>query len=210
MSLVLALVALFVPIDASAQQATAKLPPGFVEEVLVGGLEQPTSMSWAPDHRLWIGGKNGHVWTLHLEDLQAPELTAIGQIRVSTDREQGLSGIAVDPDYSENRHIWIYYTTPGPRGQGGDVVVRNRLSRFRHVGQQLVDETVMLELPDSANFNHNGGCLRFASDKTLFVSTGDDEQGSVTAQDKHDLRGKILHINRDGSPAAGKTPPFRR
>ena len=48
---------------------------------------------------------NGHVWTLHLEDLQASELVAIGRIRVSTDRELGISGIAVDPDYSENRHI---------------------------------------------------------------------------------------------------------
>ena len=104
-SLVLALCGLSAPIDASAQQATARLPPGFVEQVLVGGLEQPTSMYWAPDDHLWIGGKNGHVWTLHLEDLQAPELVAIGRIRVSTDRELGISGIAVDPDYSENRHI---------------------------------------------------------------------------------------------------------
>ena len=66
MSLVLALCGLSDPIDASAQQATARLPPGFVEQVLVGGLEQPTSMYWAPDDHLWIGGKNGHVWTLHL------------------------------------------------------------------------------------------------------------------------------------------------
>ena len=163
---------------------------------MVGGLEQPTSMYWAPDHHLWIGGKNGHVWALHLEDLQAPELVAIGRIRVDTGGERGLSGIAVDPDYAENRHIWIYYTTEGRP-------YRNRLSRFRHVGQQLVDEIVMLESPDLANQIHNGGCLRFASDKTLFVSTGDDFQGSITAQDTHDLRGKILHINRDGSPAAG-------
>ena len=103
---------------------------------------------------------------------------------------------AVDPDYSENRHIWIYYTTPRSP-------YRNRLSRFRHVGRQLVNETVMLESPVLGSQIHNGGCLRFASDKTLFVSTGDDRQGNSTAQDTHDLRGKILHINRDGSPAAG-------
>ena len=47
-------------------------------------------------------GENGNPG---LEDLQAPELVAIGRIRVSTDRELGISGIAVDPDYSENRHI---------------------------------------------------------------------------------------------------------
>ena len=159
MSLVFALVTLFTPIDASAQQATAKLPPGFVEEVLVAGIREPTSMSWAPDNHLWIGGKEGYVWTLHLEDLQAPELVAIGRIRVDTGGERGLIGIAVDPDYAENRHIWIYYTTERRP-------YRNRLSRFRHVGQQLVDETVMLETPDLVHQVHNGGCLRFASDKT--------------------------------------------
>ena len=196
MGLVLALFAIFTPIAASARQATATLPPGFVEEVLVGGLLQPTTMAWAPDDHLWIGGKNGDVWTLHLENPQAPELVPIGRLRVRTDGEQGISGIAVDPDYSENRHIWIYYTTAGNN-------YRNRLSRFRHVGEQLVDETVILETPELDNNIHNGGCLRFASDKTLFVSTGDDDKGSETAQDTRDLRGKILHINRDGSPAEG-------
>jgi len=167
-----------------------------MEETLITGIPQPTSMSWAPDHHLWIGAKEGYVWTLHLEDRRAPELVAIGRLRVDTDGERGLSGIAVDPDYLENHHIWVYYTTD-------ERPARNRLSRFRHVGQQLVDETVMLETPDLENDIHNGGCLRFASDGTLFVSTGDDDQGGRTAQNTHDLRGKILHINRDGSPAAG-------
>jgi len=172
-----------------------------VSEALISGLLAPTSMAWAPDGHLWIGGKNGDVWTLNLENLQAPELVAIGRIRVNTDGERGISGIAVDPGYSENGHIWIYYTTEGTPFRNR-LSIRNRLSRFRNVGEQLVDETVMLETPDLGNISHNGGCLRFAADKTLFVSTGDDDKGSETAQNTHDLRGKILHINRDGSPAA--------
>jgi glucose/arabinose dehydrogenase len=201
MSLLLVLFATVTPIDASARQSTAGLPPGFVSEALVAGLVAPTTMAWAPDDHLWIGGKNGNVWTLHLENLQAPELVVIGRIPVNTEGERGISGIAVDPDYSENRHIWIYYTTAGVPFKNR-LSIRNRLSRFRHVGEQLVDETVILETPDLGNINHNGGCLRFAADKTLFVSTGDDDKGSETAQNTHDLRGKILHINRDGSPAA--------
>ena len=41
-----------------------------------------------------------------------------------------------------------------------------------------------------------------AADKTLFVSTGDDLQKSDTSQNKHDIRGKFLRIQRDGSPAS--------
>ena len=41
------------------------------------------------------------------------------------------------------------------------------------------------------------GCLRFAEDKTIFLGMGDDSQGSVTAQDPYDLRGKILEPGGD-------------
>ncbi|MDA1183545.1 MAG: PQQ-dependent sugar dehydrogenase [Acidobacteria bacterium] len=191
---VAALVALCTPTGASAQRVAARLPAGFVEQVLVEGLTRPTTMAWAPDNRLWIGGKEGYVWSLDLRDLQAPALDAFGQIPVNTEGDHGLVGIAVDPDYSTNHHIWVYYTTDQP--------IRNRLSRFRHVGQQLVDETIMLETSDLQSPIHTGGCIRFAQDKTLFVSTGDDQVGNAS-QNTFDLRGKILHINRDGSPAAG-------
>jgi hypothetical protein len=41
------------------------------------------------------------------------------------------------------------------------------------------------------------------------MSTGDDGRGS-SAQNPRDLRGKILHLNRDGSPAAGNPFPDGR
>ena len=179
--------------------SAAELPPGFVEELIVENLLGPTAMHWAPDRHLWIAGKRGDVWVLRLEDLRNPEVTHVARLPVSFDGERGISGIGVDPDFSDNRHIWLYYNTPDPP-------VRNRLSRFRNVGDQLVDETIIFETEDLQDNVHNGGCIRFAADKTLFVSTGDDHQGSVTAQKTRDIRGKILHINRDGSPAAGN--PF--
>jgi PKD repeat protein len=100
-----------------------------------------------------------------------------------------------DPDYVTNRHVWIFYKTMSP--------TRNRVSRFTRQGDTLVDETVMLDGPVTVSDFHNGGSLRFASDKTLFISMGEDTLGTQVAQDPHELRGKILRINRDGSPAAG-------
>jgi glucose/arabinose dehydrogenase len=178
------------------------LPPGFIEELVASELVGPMSMSWGPGGDLWIGGAQGHVYLLHLEPgTGAPPgvPTLVAQLPVSNQGERGTIGIAVDPDYLQNQFIWVFYSKLDPP-------FRNRLSRFRHVGDQLVEETVILETPDLLNDIHNGGCLRFASDKTLFISTGDDGQGSDTSQNPHDLRGKILHINRDGSPAAGN--PF--
>ncbi len=148
-------------------------------------------MAWGPNGELWLGGRLGHIWVL-----RENELVQVARLATSAFRERGVHGIAVDPDYDSNQHVWIYYSTDGPP-------FRNRLVRFLHVGDQLVDETLILETPELVADIHNGGCIRFASDETIFLSTGDDDQHSDTSQNPHDIRGKILHINRDGSPAQG-------
>lgn len=178
------------------------LPPGFVEELVASELVGPMSMDWGPGGDLWIGGAQGHVYLLRADPNAASRYfppIVVAELPVSNQGERGIIGIAVDPDYTQNRFLWVFYSKRNPP-------FRNRLSRLRHVGDQLVEETVILETPDLLNDFHNGGCLRFASDKTLYISTGDDGQFNDTSQDPHDLRGKILRINRDGSPAAGN--PF--
>jgi hypothetical protein len=55
----------------------------------------------------------------------------------------------------------------------------------------------------SSATNHNGGTLRFAPDKTLYASMGDnDTDGDALpkSRDMSDLRGKLLRITRDGIP----------
>ena len=197
-------IALAVGLGASSSAFPSNLPPGFVEELVASELVGPMSMAWGPGGDLWIGGAQGHVYLLRLgaspgSPPRSREPILVAQLPASNQGERGVIGIAVDPDYARNHHIWAFYSK-------SDRPFRNRLSRFRHVGDQLTEETIILETPDLLNDFHNGGCLRFASDKTLYISTGDDGQFSDTAQDPHDLRGKILHINRDGSPAAGN--PF--
>jgi glucose/arabinose dehydrogenase/chitodextrinase len=173
----------------AAAAAASEIPAGFQETTYVSGLVQPTAMAFGPSGELWITGKLGHVW---LSSNGALSLET--ELPVLSNGEQGIEGIAVDPDYATNQFIWIYYTRSNPKP------AQNVLSRFRHVGDQLVEETVMLPAAIVMAELHNGGCLRFAADKTLFVSTGDDHQ-STKAPDRSNLRGKILHLNRDGSPA---------
>lgn len=175
--------------------SATQLPAGFKERVVVSGVVGPTSLAWGPDGELWIAGKEGQVWVL-----RDGRLRKMAQLPVNTDGERGIIGIAVDPDYPTTRGIWIHYTAATP-------VAHNRVSRFGDDDARLVDEAVVIEGPPLKNAMHNGGCLRFAPDGTLFVSTGDDDQRAVTAQDPHDLRGKLLHLNRDGAPAAGN--PYR-
>lgn len=166
----------------------ADLPPGFSGTLLSNDLFRPTAMDFGPNGEIWITGKHGQLWIY-----RGGSLIRAGRISVDLEGERGIGGIALDPDYATNGHVWLYYTVPAPRPH-------NRLSRFKNAGDRLADETVMVDGPPLQSPYHNGGCIRFAPDKTLFLTLGDDEQESV-AQDTHDLRGKVLHLDRNGRPA---------
>lgn len=175
---------------ASYRALAANLPPGFEEVVVASGgtLSSLRSIAFAPDGDLFIAAGYGWVWVL-----SDGVLTKVAEIPVHFYGEAGLCDVTIDPDYATNRGVWISYS-PSETSL--------RVSRFTYSGGQLVNEAIITEWPVSGPF-HLSASLRFASDKTLFISTGDNEQRSTTSQNAHDLRGKVLHINRDGSGAAG-------
>jgi glucose/arabinose dehydrogenase len=97
--------------------------------------------------------------------------------------EGGLLGVAVSPDYEDDRYIYAYYTTRAD----------NRVVRFR-MGER--PEPILTGIP--VNTYHDGGRIKFGPDGMLYVSTGDaGETGN--SQDRNSLGGKILRIEPDGS-----------
>ncbi len=169
------------------------IPPGYQESVAVSGLVQPVTFDWDPDGALWIGTRTHAVWIF-----DQGQLTQVASLDGSLSGEQSLGALRLDPDFASNGHAWIYYTGPAP--------ARNRLSRFTFDGATLIDETIMVEGPELQSDIHNGGCLAFGADGSIYLGMGDDSLGTLTAQDPFDLRGAILRVLPDGSPAPGN--PF--
>jgi glucose/arabinose dehydrogenase len=97
--------------------------------------------------------------------------------------EGGLLGVAVSPDYENDRYVYAYYTTEHD----------NRVVRFR-LGEK--PEPVLTGIP--VNTYHDGGRIKFGPDGMLYVSTG-DAGDSANSQDRNSLGGKILRIEPDGS-----------
>ena len=160
-------------------------------------LSRMVGMTYAPDgsDRLYVVLQPGRIVSFPNDpDVDSAELFLDIRDRVN-DRgeEEGLLGLAFDPQYAVNGHLYVYYSASGPR--------RSVVSRFsasadgRRAGP--ASERVLLEVAQPFS-NHNGGQIAFGQDGYLYIGMGDggsrgDPQGN--GQDPGTLLGSILRIN---------------
>jgi glucose/arabinose dehydrogenase len=168
----------------------------FIVEVPVMALDVPWSMAFAPDGRLFLTERGGRVRILNAA-ISTSEL-ALTLDDVYTQGEAGLLGLALDPGFTQNRFVYLYYSAATI---GGAV---NRVVRYREAGSRLTDRVVLLDNIPAAPI-HDGGRLRFGPDGLLHITTG-DAAVTALAQDLGSYGGKILRLNRDGS--APRENPF--
>jgi glucose/arabinose dehydrogenase len=160
----------------------------FRVETVLTGLEIPWSMNFAPDGRLFVTERPGRVRIVTLGGASELALTLDG---VYAQGEAGLLGLALDPEFAQNRFVYLYYSATVT---GGAV---NRIVRYREVNSRLGERVVLLDNIPAAPI-HDGGRLRFGPDGLLYASAGDAADASL-AQDVASLAGKILRLNRDGT-----------
>lgn len=162
----------------------ATAPEGDIRTV-ASNLETSWGISFLPDSDLLVTERSGRVQRIGSDGVTYE----VAGVRETS--EGGLLGIALHPDFDQNKHVYLYSTTD----VGGTLT--NRVERYRLDGQTLRDRTEILTgIPASAN--HDGGALAFGPDDKLYVTTGDAGNENA-AQDRESLAGKILRINPDGS-----------
>ena len=154
--------------------------PARREDALVTNIGGPTAIAFTPDGRLLITTQGGQLRVYQNGNLLgAPALDLSS--RVCANSERGLLGVAVDPDFTNNRFIYLYYTfnkfSTCPTGQptnGLNPV--NRVARFILDSDNIVvpgSEIILIDNIHSPNGNHNGGDLQFGRDGFLYVGVGD-------------------------------------
>lgn len=184
---------------AAAPSDAATLPPGFAETKVADGLN-PTTMSFAPDGRLFLCEKQGLLRVIEGGKLLPKPVLDI-TAKVDAWNERGLLSVCFDPDFARNGWIYVYYTHNRDPDDKGRTSSNNRVSRFTVKGNEADarSELVLLELTNLSRIGwHNGGGLAFGKDGKLYVSTGENSKDS-NAQDGTNLLGKLLRINKDGS-----------
>ncbi|GGA93892.1 ThuA domain-containing protein [Puia dinghuensis] len=213
-------------------KAKSPIPPDedrFVKtQLFTGQLYEPTEMTILPNLDILIIQRRGAI-ALYKHDTKQVKQVGYFDVYCKTlhtpgvNAEEGMLGLAKDPDFATNHYVYIYYSP-------ADSSV-NRLSRFTFINDTLdnATEKTILEVKAQREICcHTGGSIAFGPDKLLYFSAGDnstpfDEKGVPyvnhgfaplddipghlqydarrSAGNSNDLRGKImrLKINPDGS-----------
>jgi len=186
-------------------------------DIIATDLEDPMALAIAPDGDIYVTEREGKLLRIRPS---TGGLFEVGKVPVEhlkiTDRnspyarEDGLQGLALDPNFATNKRIYLYYSAPDK--------MLNRLSRFtiKDGTLDMASEKMILEVPTQRENKvcHHGGGVEFGPDGLLYLSTGDntnpfESDGSNPIDDRegheyanaqrsagnsNDLRGKILRI----------------
>jgi len=167
-------------------------------------------MAWTPDGRMLLAIKEGQI-LVYQNGIILPNPAIDISSHVCADDAMGIGGISVNPNFTANHHIYLYYNYPKygsctPSNADGPV---DRLSRFVLNVNNTINpgsETVLLDSEPLTLADHNGGDVEFGHDGLLYVSTGDGGTQGAASQNMSSLLGKILRVTDDGTIPPGN--PF--
>lgn len=191
---------------------TKKMPEEnrFTKHILLEKLTEPMELALAKDGRIFFVERKGNV---HVYDQTTRTNKVIGTVPVISKYEDGLLGLTLDPDFTNNRFLYLMFSAIGG-------VDEYHVSRFTLDTDGMLDlgsEKVILRIHEEhPEGNHTGGSLMFDPRGTgeLFIAVGDntnpfadgfspiDERpdrimwdAQRSAGNTNDLRGKILRIH---------------
>ena len=160
------------------------------------GLENPWAIAFLPDGGMLVTERPGRL--RHVGEDGALSDPIAGVPEVDARGQGGLLDVTLDPDFAENRTIYLSYAETGDGGNG-TAVARGVLSEdMTSLGDV---EVIFRQQPKVQSRAHFGSRLVFDREGHLFVTLGERsaEQFRTQAQDLDSHLGKIVRIRPDGS-----------
>ncbi|MER7587861.1 ThuA domain-containing protein [Micromonospora sp. NPDC127501] len=192
----------------------------FEKRTLDDNTVDPMAMAVAPDGRVFYVQRGGQ---LKIFKPSTNSTVTAGTLSVYTGGEDGLTGMALDPNFATNGYVYLYHS---PASSSTDI---NRVSRYTLSGDTLnmSSGVTIIDIPAYRDRTfpepgHTGGYIEFGPDGNLYIGTGDDTPPNLdpnwqgyapldwrsgksnldaarTAGNTNDLRGKLLRIRPGAS-----------
>jgi glucose/arabinose dehydrogenase len=166
---------------AAQSEGPEVLVPNLSVRSVVDGLTTPIALAFLADDDFLVLEKNtGQVKHVVGGEVQETVL----DLAVNFGSERGLLGVALHPDFPDDRGVYLYWTE-STTGADTDVLsetplLGNRVDRYLWTGSSLTFDRNLIELraiqqdagqPERGN--HDGGVLAFGLDRKLYVFIGD-------------------------------------
>ena len=176
--------------------AQADIPAADYQQVqlAVGSakLGEPMSFTVLPDRQVVHTARDG---TVRITNAAGNSTTVAAKLNVYTHDEEGLQGVAADPNFASNRYLYLYYSprlstpdgdapTDGTDAQFAAYKGELYLSRFTLKSDNTLDlasEKIVLRVAnDRGQCCHVGGDIDFDAQGNLYLTTGDDSNPFVS------------------------------
>ncbi|RKH67172.1 hypothetical protein D7X96_20165 [Corallococcus interemptor] len=147
-----------------------------------------TRMGWVPDGsgRLFISTMPGKVYVVLNGQVQP---TPFISESFNQSFQQGLLGMAFDPDFANNHYVYFFAAMPG---------YKLEVFRYTDVGGVGVDRTVIVGGLQAGRLDFDGGGLTFGPDGMLYFGVG-NLNGTKAEDVLTNAAGKIHRVYPDGT-----------
>ncbi len=194
---VIALLAISLAAQAAARTIGMEKPNIRVETV-ASGLKHPWSLAFLPGGNFLVTERPGFLRVVTPEGKAGNAIYGVPQV---VDRGQGgLLDVALDPDFKENRLVYLTYAEKGEGNTNGTAVARGQLTES--LSPQLRNlEVIFRQTPKKDSHLHFGSRLVFDREGHLFVMLGERSRVGMReeAQELNSHLGKVVRIMPDGS-----------
>jgi glucose/arabinose dehydrogenase len=193
--------------------------PKLTHTKVLEGLENPWDMAFLPDGTMFFTEKckglsvrmpSGDVNKL-LGMKGSDGYPSTGE-DLFCEGQAGMMGVAIDPDFDENRRIYVYSTSNMSNPHTNRLMRLVVNSDFTGVSDRtdIVDDVPYKMKASDHPFGgpgaHNGGRVRFGPDGALWLTTGDNHNSEVP-QSPTLMGSKVLRIDTDGNAHPDNNPP---
>ena len=188
-------------------------------EIVLDDLNSPWDMAFLDDGTMFFTEKCDGL-SVRMPDGTVNALFGVGDTEgyasngsdLFCEGQAGMMGVAIDPDFANNRRIYVYSTSAMSDPH------TNRLMRFT-VNDDFTAVADRTDIIDDVPYKmaasdhpfggpgaHNGGRVRFGPDGALFLTTGDTHNGQVP-QSPTMMGSKVIRIDTDGNAHPDNNPP---